>query len=125
LEEAALLLKRALEMRPDDVGALFQYAQLIQARGQTDEAVKLLERTVAVKNDFRQAYVLLARLYLKQKRMADADRLRAIIDRLNEEEQKRQPTADPTKSKFQEPPKAIVRPDTPANSPATKPPQAR
>ncbi|MEO6725225.1 MAG: tetratricopeptide repeat protein, partial [Blastocatellia bacterium] len=117
LDEAEPLLKRALELRPDDAGSLFQYAQLVQLRGRTDEAVKLLERAVEQKKDYTQAYVLLARLYLKQKRMSDADRLRAIIDRLNDEEQKRQPTADPTKSKFQEPPKAIARPDTPGTKP--------
>ncbi|MGH9801590.1 MAG: tetratricopeptide repeat protein, partial [Blastocatellia bacterium] len=88
------------------------YAQLVQARGKTDEAVKLLERAVEIHKDFRQAYVLLARLYLKQKRTADAERLRAIIDRLNDEEQKRQPTAD----KLQEPPKAIDRPIKPPQS---------
>ena len=111
LDEAEPLLKLALEMRPDDIGALFQYAQLIQARGQTAEAVKLLERAVEINKDFRQAYVLLTRLYLKQKRMADAERLRAIIDRLNEEEQKRQPIAKDGQEKLQEPPKAIERPD--------------
>jgi hypothetical protein len=92
---------------------------LLQSHGQTVESVKLLERAVELNKDFRQAYVLLARLYLKQKRTADADRLRAIIDRLNEEEQKRQPTADAEKLKFQEPPKAIERPDRPT----TKPPR--
>ena len=112
LDEAEKLLKRALEIRPDDIAALFQYAQLAQARGQTGEAVKLLERAVEINKDFRQAYVLLARLYLKQKRTADADRLRAIIDRLNEEEQKRQPSA----TSPQEPPKAIDRPVRPTGN---------
>jgi tetratricopeptide (TPR) repeat protein len=104
-------------MRPDDAAALFQYAQLHQSRGRVDEAVLLLERAVKLRDDYRQAYVLLARLYLKQKRTADANRLRAIIDRLNEEEQKRQPGAE----KQQSPPKAI---DRPATESPIKPPQS-
>jgi tetratricopeptide (TPR) repeat protein len=119
LDDAEPLLKRALALRPDDAGALFQYAQLVQARGRVDEAVKLLERAVEQKNDYRSAYVLLARLYLKQKRNEDAARLRAIIDRLNDEEQERQPTA----KDMLPPPKGIERPDRPAGNPATKPPQ--
>ena len=94
LDEAEPLLKRALELHPDDIAALFQTAQLQQARGRTAEAVPLLERAVALKPDYRQAYVLLARLYLKQKRTGDANRIRAIIDKLNDEEQQRQPSAD-------------------------------
>ncbi|MDX2030485.1 MAG: tetratricopeptide repeat protein [Blastocatellia bacterium] len=106
LDEAEPLLKRATELRPEDPAALFQYAQVQQARGRMDEAVALLERAIDLKKDYRQAYVVLVRLYIKQKRTADAQRMRVIIDRLNEEEQKRQPTAE----KNATPPKAIDRP---------------
>ncbi|HVF87706.1 MAG TPA: tetratricopeptide repeat protein, partial [Pyrinomonadaceae bacterium] len=94
LDEAAALLKKALELRPDDVGALFQLAQLAQARGTIDESVSLLERVVALAPDFTAAHVLLARQYYKLKRPQDAERTRAIIERLNAEQQKKQPTAE-------------------------------
>ena len=69
-------------------------AQLSQAKGDTAGAVALLERTVARTPDFTPAHVLLARLYYKLGRNADAERERAAIQRLNEEQQKRQPTPE-------------------------------
>jgi predicted Zn-dependent protease len=94
-EEAAVLLKRALELKPDDTGMLFQLAGVMQAQGQKDEAVGLLERVVKQKPDYTPAHVLLARLYFLLKRRSEAKEERAIIERLNLEEQNRQPsTAD-------------------------------
>jgi tetratricopeptide (TPR) repeat protein len=93
LEEAEVRLERALELRPGDSNVLYQMAQLAQAKGSTEEAVGLLERVVATAPDYTPAHVLLARLYYKLKRPADAERERAIIDRLNAEQQKKQPVA--------------------------------
>lgn len=101
-QAAAIHLRRALELRPDDAGAMFQLAQVVQltpGASATDEAVRLLERAIARAPDFTQAHVLLARLYFKSKRTADAERERAIIDRLNAEQQRRQPiSADAERS---------------------------
>jgi tetratricopeptide (TPR) repeat protein len=95
LDAAETRLRKALELRPGDPTMLYQLAQLVQARGQTDEAVALLERVVAATPDFQPAHVLLARLYFKLKRGADAEREREIIRRLTEEQQKRQPAGTP------------------------------
>ena len=92
-EEAAVLLQRALQVKPNDVGTQFQLASLTQAQGQKEEAVRLLERVVKQKPDFTPAHVLLARLYFLLKRTADAKKEREIIERLNLEEQNRQPSA--------------------------------
>jgi len=94
IEEAEALLRRALELRPDDPGPLFQLAQLLQSEGKTQEAVELLERVAKVLPDYSPAHVLLARLYFKLKRVDDARREQAIIERLTIEQQKKQPTAE-------------------------------
>jgi hypothetical protein len=62
-------------------------------------AVDCLEHVVRQAPDFTPAHVLLARLYYKLKRPADAERERSIIARLNSEEQKSQPTTDPNAAK--------------------------
>src|SRR5262249_14335495 len=77
MEEAEPLLRRALELRPDDPGALFQLAQLLQAQGKTEETVKSLEQVVTILPDYMQAHVLLARLYFKLKRTDEAKREQA------------------------------------------------
>jgi tetratricopeptide (TPR) repeat protein len=92
--EAEALLRRGLELRPEDPGPLFQLAQLAQAEGKYEEAVSLLERITKILPDYNPAHVLLARLYFKLKRVDDARREQAIIERLTAEQQKKQPTAD-------------------------------
>jgi hypothetical protein len=47
-----------------------------------------LEKVVAQRPDLIAAHVLLARLYYKQNHTVEAERERAIIERLNAEEQK-------------------------------------
>jgi tetratricopeptide (TPR) repeat protein len=91
LDEAGVRLAKALDLRPDDPGTLYHLGQLAQAKGQVEEAVKLLERVTTLAPDFTAAHVLLARLYYKVKRPADAERERAIVERLNAEQQKREP----------------------------------
>jgi tetratricopeptide (TPR) repeat protein len=93
-EEAESLLRRALELRPDDPGPLFQLAQLVQSEGKIQEAVSLLERVTRALPDYSPAHVLLARLYFKLKRLDDARREQAIVDRLTVEQQKKQPSAE-------------------------------
>jgi hypothetical protein len=44
--------------------------------------------------DYSPAHVLLARLYFKLKRVDDAKREQAIVERLAVEQQKRQPAAE-------------------------------
>jgi tetratricopeptide (TPR) repeat protein len=99
-EEAAVLLKRALEVKPDDTGMLFQLASLTQAQGQKEDAVRVLERVVKQKPDYTPAHVLLARLYFQLNRMSDARREREIINRLNLEEQSRQPSTSDRQDRY-------------------------
>ena len=80
---------------------MFQLTQVFLAKGETQEAVGLLERVVKEAPDYSAAHVLLARLYYKLKRPQDAERERAIIERLNAEQQKKQPTAEQQKAKAQ------------------------
>jgi tetratricopeptide (TPR) repeat protein len=94
IEEAEALLRRALELRPDDPGPLFQLAQLARSEGKTREAIELLERVTQVLPDYSPAHVLLARLYLKLKRVDDARREQAIVERLAVEQQKKQPAVE-------------------------------
>jgi tetratricopeptide (TPR) repeat protein len=94
LEEAETLLRRALELRPDDPGPMFQLAQLVHSEGKTQEAVGLLERVTKVLPDYSPAHVLLARLYFKLKRVDDARREQALVERLTIEQQKKQPKAE-------------------------------
>ena len=89
LDEAKLLLEKALALRPDDTAALYQMAQLVQAKGDNAEAVSLLERVINRAPDFTPAHVVLARLYYKVGRASDAERERATIQRLTEEQQKK------------------------------------
>lgn len=99
LVDAAVRIQTALQLRPDDTGTLYEQAQLLQSQGKTEMAVDCLEHVVRKAPDFTPAHVLLARLYYKLKRPADAERERSIIARLNAEEQRRQPTPDPKAAK--------------------------
>jgi tetratricopeptide (TPR) repeat protein len=99
-EEAAVLLKRALELKPNDTGTLFQLASQTLALGQKEEALRLLERVVKQRPDYTPAHVLLARLYFLLKRTADAKKERGIIERLNLEEQNRQPSATDRQDRY-------------------------
>jgi tetratricopeptide (TPR) repeat protein len=90
LDEAAPLLKKALDLRPNDIASLYQMAQLATAKGETAEAVRLLERVTTRSPEFTPAHVLLARLYYKLNRAADGQRERDIIQKLQEEQQKKQ-----------------------------------
>ena len=92
LEEAAKLLRKALAARPDEAGVLFQLAQISQTQGTAEETAQLLERVVVLKPDHLASHVLLAQIYFKQKRLQDAQRERQIIDRLNAQEQEKQPS---------------------------------
>jgi tetratricopeptide (TPR) repeat protein len=93
VEDAAPLLERALTLSPNNSGVLFQLAQIAQSKGATADAAKLLEQVVVQRPDFTQAHVLLSRMYFLQKRLADAQRERQIVDRLNAEERKKPVTA--------------------------------
>lgn len=97
LAEASTYLERALAIRPTDLTARKLLASLRLQTGKVDEALPILEALVKDAPDLVEAHVLLATAYNRLNRKADAERERAIIDRLNAEAQAKQPGAAPAK----------------------------
>lgn len=92
IEKASVYLNRAHNMKPDDPDLLFQLARLARLQDKQQEAAALLEHVIAAKPQYVPAHVLLAKAYMKLKRVADASRERSIVKQLNSEEQERQIT---------------------------------
>ena len=76
--------RRALAVRPDDPGVLMQMANLNIAQDKRDAALSILEDLVKRFPDFREAHVLLARIYYRMNRKADGDAESAVVKKLNE-----------------------------------------
>jgi tetratricopeptide (TPR) repeat protein len=93
LDQALMHLERALRLRPGDPGARFQIAAIHLATGKTDQARTELEQLVAKYPQFTEAHVTLATIYYRLKRKADGDRERSIVQKLNAEQQAKQPGA--------------------------------
>lgn len=85
LDEAAVLLDRAIRLRPDDYEILFQIGLLAQARNEYAQAATILEKVTRMKPEFPPAHITLVRVYGRLKRLEDARREQAFIDRLNAE----------------------------------------
>jgi len=96
LDEAGNLLRQALALRPGDPVVLYYLGQVMQALGKTDEALRLIERSVETLPDSIPAQVLLARLYFRLNRPAVGRRVKSTIERLTTARQKRSsPTSIP------------------------------
>jgi tetratricopeptide (TPR) repeat protein len=85
--EAMPYLRHALEIRPGDVGVRYQIATIKLSTGQLEQARADLESLVTEAPNFSEAHVLLATAYYREKRKADGDRERAIVEKLNAEKQ--------------------------------------
>jgi tetratricopeptide (TPR) repeat protein len=94
LEEASAYLARAARLRPQDPAALYALGALHLAAGRVDEARQALERVTAQVPSYRQAHVLLATVYYRQKDKGRGDQHREIAERLRAEQQAREPGAD-------------------------------
>jgi tetratricopeptide (TPR) repeat protein len=92
-EQALRYLDRALRLRPGDPGARFQIASAHFAQGKIDQARSELEQLVKDSPQFPEAHVTLATIYYRLKRKADADRERAIVQKLTAERQAKEPGA--------------------------------
>ena len=90
-EDASRYLERATTIRPRDLTARKLLASLRLQTGKVEEAVTMLESIVKDAPDLVEAHVQLATAYNRLKRKDDADRERAIVDRLNAEAQAKQP----------------------------------
>jgi len=89
LPEARKCLDAALRVRPDDPGALYQLAAIDVSEGRNQQARVELERIVKATPSFTEAQVSLATVYYRLNRREDGDRVRAIVRKLQEEEQQR------------------------------------
>jgi tetratricopeptide (TPR) repeat protein len=93
LDEAEAYLTRAGRLRPQDPAALYALGSLHLALGRLDESRKALESVTAQVPGYRQAHVLLASVYYRQKDKAQGDRHRDIAEKLRAEEQAKEPGA--------------------------------
>jgi tetratricopeptide (TPR) repeat protein len=89
-DDALTYLNRAVAIHPKDLTARKLLASLKLQMGAIEEALAMLEQIVAEAPDAVDAHVQLATAYNRLKRKDDADRERAIIDRLNREIQEKQ-----------------------------------
>lgn len=92
-EESLRYLSRAAQLRPREQYAHYHLSAVLAALGKTDEARPLLEGVVKEYPDFVEARVLLASVYYRLNRKEDGDRERAMVQKLNSEQQAKQPGA--------------------------------
>jgi tetratricopeptide (TPR) repeat protein len=100
LDEALSYLARAARLRPRDSYARYHLGGVYASLGKPGEAQPLLEGVVKDYPEFVEARVLLASVYYRLNRKEDGNRERAIIQKLNAEQQAKQPGAqdpDPVK----------------------------
>lgn len=81
-ERAQALLNRALLVRPQDPGALYQVGATYLAAGDTNHARSSLESVVRQYPEFLEAHVSLAQVYYRLKRKEEGDREREIVQKL-------------------------------------------
>ena len=93
LDDASVYLERAISIRPNDLTARSLLASLRLQTGKTDEARVMFESIVKDAPDLIEAHVQLATAYSRLKRPEDAQRERAIAERLTAEAQAKQPGA--------------------------------
>jgi tetratricopeptide (TPR) repeat protein len=89
-DAALTYLNRAAAIHPGDLTARKLLASLKLQTGAVEEAVEILQQVIAEAPDSVDAHVQLATAYNRLKRKDDADRERAIVDRLNREIQEKQ-----------------------------------
>jgi len=92
-DESFLYLSRAVRLRPRDQYARYHLAADYFALAKPNDALPLLEGVVKEYSDFSEAHVLLASVYYRLNRKEDADREKAIVQKLNAEQQAKQPGA--------------------------------
>ena len=90
-DEAAAYLKRAVELRPREQYAHYHLAAVYALAGKPADALPLLDGVLKEHPDFVEARVLLASVYYRLDRKADADREKALIQKITAEQQAKQP----------------------------------
>jgi tetratricopeptide (TPR) repeat protein len=87
-EDALAHVNKALQVRPNDPGALYQRASIHLSQGLTEQSGQELEQLTKNHPNFSEAHAALARVYYKLERKADGDREAAEARRVREEAQK-------------------------------------
>lgn len=90
-DEALAFLQRARQVRPLDSYARYHLGALHLAMGKAKEALPLLLEVVREHPDFIEAHVVLASTYYRLDRKEDGDRERAIVKKLEAEQQAKPP----------------------------------
>lgn len=90
-DEAAVYLKRAVELRPREQYAHYHLAAVYALAGKPADALPLLEGVLKEHPDFVEARVLLASVYYRLDRKADGDREKALIQKTTAAQQAKQP----------------------------------
>jgi tetratricopeptide (TPR) repeat protein len=99
-DRAHQLLNRALLVRPQDPGALYQVGATYLAAGDLNRALPALEKVVKEYPDFLEPHVSLAQVYYRLRRKEEGDHEREIVQKL-----KAQQDAEQSKSKGQAQPR--------------------
>jgi len=107
-DTSLIYLTRALEIHPNDLTARKLVASLKLQTGAVDEAVTMLEEIVKDAPEMVDAHVQLATAYNRLKRKDDADRERAIVERLNQANQAKESGAAVPAPNPSEPPQSSV-----------------
>ena len=85
--------QHARQLRPQDFAVRYQIGAAELAMGEIDKARDDLESLVKDAPTFTEAHVTLATIYYRQKRKADGDKERAIVEALNVKRQAAEPAA--------------------------------
>jgi tetratricopeptide (TPR) repeat protein len=88
--DALQYLSRSLAARPGDLAVRYQIALVKMAQGKPEAARQELEDIVRLAPTFTEAHVSLATVYFRENRREEGNRERAIVQKLNEEQQARQ-----------------------------------
>jgi tetratricopeptide (TPR) repeat protein len=88
---------RALGVRPGDLPTRYQIATVALGRKDTATATEMLEAIVKEAPSFIEAHVALATVYYRLQRKADADRERALAERLTREKEAKERARAATK----------------------------
>jgi len=90
-DDAITYLTRASSLRPRDQYARYHLGAAYAQAGKPEVALPLLEGVTKEHADFVEARVLLASVYYRLNRKEDGDRENAIIQKLNADQQAKQP----------------------------------
>ena len=110
VDEALRYLSRAVQLRPREQYARYHLAAVYALAGKPADALPLLEGVVKEHGDFIEARVLLASVYYRLNRKDDGDRENAMIQKLNAEQQDKQPGSKP---QTEQTPKSPQNPSNP------------